>query len=478
MSLASEQSPKIPYGVGGGELKELTEYHIPLHMIQDEPNTYLDLERRRRLADDVAVNGQTAPIELARISGNSNLVVVNGLYRVSILRHLQGDTSTPVRATVQNMTPEEVIDTRVQSVMWHMPAELGRATQGMQAAWSRTPWADELSLRAAMGLSTSSSLERTVAIQRWLASKWNVWGIKPALARRSLEAIEGMAPDLVDSAKVASARANVPFLVVSHLQAIRDNTEPYDYTRQRAAARALLDHPLPIGMLSEFFQRADDFGDFARAASQLQEIATNRARSGQQRSAASRRGNGHRSRGGQTGAARTDGTNPASDLSASGTEESPYYFRTFGHVIFDTDQYSPSRRAEDVLRIYNLDEVNELSREWAQQMGREPNELEIGTDGRVVINGDEEVLSGSLHMEMLNVLLASYMCTPTPSIRDLHVTYGFASRQPNSMLSMRMLPLHKALTRWRFQGLVGYNPQTAHGAALLPILIRDRRVFH
>lgn len=470
MSTAPEQ-PEVSHNIHGMP-NDPVEHHVPFDIIRDESSVYLDPEHRARLAEDIRVNGQTTPVELARSVDDTHLIAINGLYRLSILRREQG--ADCVRATVQDATQEEIADARIRNVLHHTLPELGRAVLDMQTAWSYTPWAAEgVPLSTAVYVSakmSTSQLEpdKAVAIRQWFAGKWSIWGAKPTSIKRGLDAIDGVAPDLVDMTKIASARTSKTLLTISHLAAIRNNTEPHDYEQQRLFARILLDYPLPINMLSEFFrQTKGSEKDPVTIAIQLQKAAVDRAHSGQQRSTMSRREKRTRTRRAPT-AGQVVGAQEASD------GEVLAYSRTFGHVAFNAIDYRSPDKQDKVIRIYNLQEVNQLSRERAQQMGREPKELDINAVGRTFIGG-HEILGGSLQMEMLNALLVSYLCQPMPSIKDLHEVYGFAIERSYQERSRWIWELHRELTRWHYQGLVAYNEKTAKGAALYPILISDHR---
>lgn len=494
--MSAEQPRSTPEGVRRDTLQtELTEHLLPLDSIQDEPDIYLDPTRQADMLASIQSNGQTDPIQLARVAGYDRLIVVDGLYRMSALHYQRtiNPEADQVSAVIRDMAPEQVIDTRIRSTMWHTPAEFGRVIRGMQDAWSLAPWAADVSLRTAVDLSAKLSTgglepEKAVAIRRWLASKWGVWGVRPPLAKRSVEAAEGMAPDIIDQTKITHGRAAGSFLTVSHLRAIQANTRDGDYDQQRTIAGVLLDYPLPAGELPRFFEQAqDESTNLADAARQLYELAQNRIRAGQKRSVDSRRqAIEERDRQRQQPLARTA-------LSALGpvlttvneqglavtSQEGPTRFRRFSSspVVFEAANYQSPQKVDDIIRIHNVDEINHLSRLRPRKVGQQLNELEITEDNRVIINKGEVVTHGSVQMEMLNTLLVSYLSKPVPSIKDLCEVYGFADQWTNGSFSVRVRHLHEALTRWHYQGLVSYNERTAQGATLLPILIRDRRVF-
>lgn len=142
-------------------------------------------------------------------------------------------------------------------------------------------------------------------------------------------------------------------------------------------------------------------------------------------------------------------------------------------AFFSEDLLNEQNVTTRPLRIANLPEINQLTKEMAQKFGFEPNRLDIEQDQRVSFNG-QSLEPGPIHMEALNVLLASYMVQP-PSLKELSTKYYFASHQQGIERQYRLDKLDGILTRWKFQGLVFYNPENRKLAGLQPVIIKDRR---
>lgn len=464
------------------------EYHIPLDIIRQEPDVYLDAERQANMAASMVANGQLDPIKLARVDGNGRqLLVVDGFYRLSALHEQQRDS---VNATVRDMTIEEVVDARIADTMWHTPAELGRVMQGVRTAWACTEWADVVPVAAAATLADTLSsgqklgmqIDQVLDIRRWFSEKEQAWGLKLATINRTLRAIEGVAPDIVESAKIVKGRM-AGVLTAAHLSQIRKQVPAGDYDQQRQVAQLLQRYPVPVSMLPHFFKRLRDAeGTPEEVAAVVWQEAQRRQEEGNRRGVVSRQERATAARSNRPtatravleAARRVDGE----DNPTEAHQEPLQATHTFGAVKFDMAEYWFLRKREGVIRIYNLEEINRLSEINARQFGVELNELEVTVGGRTILNGDEVIAPESIQMEALNTLLVSYMCEPMPSIKDLYDTYGFARECWGDELGVRIHKLHKILTHWRFQGLVAYDPTTARGAGLMPILIRDRRVFH
>jgi hypothetical protein len=141
-------------------------------------------------------------------------------------------------------------------------------------------------------------------------------------------------------------------------------------------------------------------------------------------------------------------------------------------VVFDSEFRDPIRQ-QRIVRLQNISELNQMTREITKRFKRNPRALLIERDGRLHLDG-EELESGPFMTDLWNTLLLGYLSKPFTPV-EAHNRYGFASSKKNGELQRLLGKLHVKATELKFRNIIYYDQDQKSGMSLKPVIIVDRR---
>lgn len=450
---------------GGGELEALA---VPMAAIAGEDVVLLETriaEFVRGLRDEFGNTTEgpapIRPLELARIETGAELQAIDGFYRLEALRKLG---YTQVLATVEQLSPEQLIDRRLARVHEHRHVEVGRVVRLAEQAWRLSEWSGRLSLLNAtllqVGSKTGKALKldgtTTKEVREWLDQKVELWGVRPAALCKNLMLAEDLPADFIDHvASNPTKRGKSDNLSPSHLRAISKVFGSNQPDQQRTVFEAARAYRLSVDETSLLASILAEDGLTARQAVQM--IRANEEAFTSLDSAT----------------AEPVGKMVLRSASGKAAEKNLEGSPIIGVTKFLSVDFSPVRKREQFIRITNLEDVNQYTKELVAKYGIKPNSLEIN-NSYSEINGSIKFY-GPFLTEVLNNLLISYGAMPPPKLEQFGTHLDYAYEADPHEFERAMLKLKVELIRLRGNGILVFDDVGDQRVFVAPMLIRDNR---
>lgn len=227
----------------GGVLEAM----VPVDLINRE-DVPVDVDHVKELADSIEKEaaligtgtGQLSPILIAEVPGQDKFLIIDGFHRDAALHATGRQTifSTIRRGT----TLEEVLDLRILTANTHAPVSFARVTEWVTDAWSRSEWADKISVVQAFALTKTQSsgkilrlsAKEAADIQAWVKDKCEKWRMSPSTVHINLTTAELADPELVKEARRRVGGHELTDITPQHLGVIA-KAFPRQYAMQRLA---------------------------------------------------------------------------------------------------------------------------------------------------------------------------------------------------------------------------------------------------
>jgi hypothetical protein len=404
-----------------------------------------------------------APLQLARVPGRDQLLVVDGYYRLAALWHQKADHAV---ATVADLSMEEVLDKRMFSASSHRFAEVARLLDISQEAWQQTPWASKLTHYQALGLAKNVSKgtrlpisgQEAADIKAWVNQKSGLWGVKPASLLKMNVVANTAAPELLQMTRInRHGRSEYCFSLV-HLEVITKGF-PGRYLAQHLLADAAQEYRLGTAQLTSLVkQHAED------QTIPLKHLIDTILRQRQEATAT------------QIGQSALE---VVEELEVSeepeefeeqvvveapqpDEEAAPSKELISGNTVYRVGDWE--QRREKLMRIINRGKLNRRTEALARDYKYSLNRLDVEADGRSLFNGTISISKG-VDMEVVNALLADYLYKPT-TLANFCQKYQLISDPER---------VHESLKHLKVNDLVFYNPALGTLVGLKPLIIKDKR---
>lgn len=170
--------------------------------------------------------GQLSPILLGEITGRATFPIIDGFHRDAALHSLG---KPEIFATIRpNCTPEEVLDLRILTATTHSSVSFARVVEWIGDAWQKSPWAEQLTVTQAFGLTKTRSsgsglgltAEQTKEVKRWTNDKCEKWRMSAGTIYSNLTTAEAADPDLVKEVRPRKSGNSLEAMTPQHLEVI------------------------------------------------------------------------------------------------------------------------------------------------------------------------------------------------------------------------------------------------------------------
>lgn len=447
---------------GGGETGPIM---VRLDAIHLEQLVLFDGTFKDVLSIATTANGspsQIAPVELAVVEGRADLQVIDGQYRLAAMRQTG---FSEARARVETLTVEELIDRQLTNVSTHDNIEVGRVVGLAAKAWSLTSWgANDVSFKQALtykgnrlsaeklGLDPS----RVEGLKEWVDTKTALWGIGSKPLKEMLMAAEKALPEVIRQTGYNNTRQRQSGgFLLGHLSAIVDKYGHDMPAQQKVLYLVVRDNGLSVEQTKLLVGYWSGGELSLKEAMEMAGVNIEQPkRQKPQKSVAKE------------------------EASAVGSEpevaKGP--LEIIEHSIIKVP--ASDERSEDLekamVRIINLDEVNEYTKRFAGEHNFKPNMLEI-FGAKAVINGKIDLI-GPIQTRMLNSLLLTYGTMPPPRLEEIRTMFNDIGTYNYKEQDIRKRKLVLELVRLRGNGIVAFDELGDQRVFLAPMLIKDRRV--
>lgn len=267
-----------------GEHEGLTLAYVELDRIRPEPVAVdeahvVELEGLffEQSKGEAGKTGQTDPLQLAEVSGEPQLLIIDGFHRTETLRNIGADAALAI--IKPNQTMAQVYDERLKATSAHLPLKFARIASWIEKAWSETQWADTVSVVQVFMMQFQPPAKRELTARRlgldagtldsalrWAAEKTLEWKVPATRIYSDLVDIQRADPDLVQEARGGRNMGARGFLTPQQLKVIAREL-PHEYMLQKIVAISAKSRRLNIAQTEELARtvsRAQSLEDAGR----------------------------------------------------------------------------------------------------------------------------------------------------------------------------------------------------------------------